>query len=288
MTKEYIFNLLDKAIHHISENFCSEERECYLDDELDGRLPFEYAIDSGISKAVILVKGAPFVIKIPFFKRFDDSCYQEDWDIWDEKREDAFAAFAKKKAQELGVEKYSLTRSDYVRIDEEFRKENPEPNDEDYDFYYDLEGASNIDLGPNADPAIPDWDYCRLESVIYQLAVEEGLGAYFAEEAYLGSIDNTPVYYQTRCIPMSEMGIDIGTPEYTKKEKYSRAVCADLKIPCFDAVWIADFLDLYGADELQRLNDFLDRYQIGDLRRCNIGYLDNAPILFDYSGYREW
>ena len=156
------------------------------------------------------------------------------------------------------------------------------------DFYYELEGASNINLGPNIEPAIPDWDYCRLESVIYQLAVEEGLGAYFAEEAYLGSIGDSPVYYQTRCTPLTEMTIDRDSREYKRKENKSRKVCEKLHIYCFDEMWIADFLEMYGKKEFKRLNDFLERYEISDLRRCNIGYLDKAPILFDYSGFREW
>ena len=244
MTKEQVFELLDKAITHIDENFNAEEREFFLDDPLRmANLPFEFSIDSGISKAVILIKGEPFVIKIPFFKYYDDD------DYWVEEEEE--------------------------EIDEDR-------------FYYDLEGASNINLGEGIEPAIPDWDYCRLESVIYQLALEEGLGAYFAEEGYLGTIDNTPVYYQTRCIPMSDMTIDYDSAEYEKKSNKSRKICENLKADCFNALWISDFIDMYGEEEFKRLNTFLKRYEIEDLRMANIGYLDGAPILFDYSGYRVW
>ena len=288
MTKEQIFELLNKAVSHISENFCYEEREYYLDDQLEGKLPFEYSIDAGISKAVILVKGAPFVIKIPFFKMFNDECYQDDWNLWDELRDDAVEEFAQRRKEETNNENYILSREEIDFAVEQFEKENPEPSEDEYDFYYDLEGASNINLGEGVLPAIPDWDYCRLESVIYQLAVEEGLGAYFAEEAYLGSIGDSPVYYQTRCIPLTEMTIDRDSREYEKKASISRKTCEKLHIYCFDEMWIADFLEIYGEEEFKRLNDFLERYEISDLRRCNIGYLDNAPILFDYSGFREW
>ena len=237
MTKEQVFNLLNKAITHIGENFNAEEREYFLDDPLrDANLPFEYSIDSGISKAVILIKDTPFVIKMPFFKYYDDACYWSD----------------------------------------------------DEDFYYDLQGASNINLGINSEADIPDWDYCHLESVIYQLALQEGLGAYFAEEGYLGTIDLTPVYYQTRCTPMSEMTIDYDSADYEKKSNKSRKICENLKVDCFNSLWISDFIDMYGEEEFKRLNTFLERYEIKDLRICNIGYLDGAPILFDYSGYRDW
>lgn len=246
MTKEQVFELLENAIFHIGENFNADDREVYLDDPLqDANLPFEFSIDSGISKAVILIKGASFVIKIPFFKYYDGDDY---WTAQEEEEEE---------------------------IDESR-------------FYYDLEGASNINLGEGVEPAIPDWDYCRLESVIYQLALEEGLGAYFAEEGYLGTIDNTPIYYQTRCTPMSEMNIDYDSAEYEKKSNKSRKICENLKAVCFNALWISDFIDIYGEEEFKRLSAFLERYDIEDLRAANIGYLDGAPILFDYSGYRGW
>ena len=45
MTKEQVFNLLEKAISHIDEKFNSEERDIYLDSQLeDAQLPFEYSI----------------------------------------------------------------------------------------------------------------------------------------------------------------------------------------------------------------------------------------------------
>jgi hypothetical protein len=289
MTKEQVFNLLNKSISHINERFCAEERELYLDDQLEvADLPFEYSIDSGITKAVIIIKGASFVIKIPFFKIWYEDSYSDAHYDWEESQDEAIAEYADKRRQETNDPNYVLTIEEIIKCRAAFEKEYPEPQADDEQFYYDVEGASNIDLGEGADPAIPDWDYCRLESVIYQLATEEGLGAYFAEEAYLGTIDNTPVYYQTRCTPMSSMSIDYDNEENSKKSATSKQVCKDLKIDCFNPIWIADFINVYGIEEFTRLNKFLNRYEITDLRTCNIGYLDGAPILFDYSGFRDW
>ena len=289
MTKEQVFNLLECAISHISERFCAEEREIYLDDQLEAaNLPFEYSIDAGISKAVILVKGESFVIKMPFFKIYEDDFYSDAHLEWEEARDENLKRYAAKRILETNNPNYILTLEEIVACNNAYEEKYPEPQSDDDGFYYDVEGASNINLGEGVEPAIPDWDYCRLESVIYQLAVEEGLGVYFAEEGYLGTIDKTPVYYQTRCIPMNSMSIDYNSKEYKEKAKKSEKVCEKLKISCFNEVWIADFIDLYGEKEFKRLNNFLDRYDIGDLRTCNIGYLDKAPILFDYSGYRGW
>ena len=289
MTKEKVFELLNNAISHIGANFNSDEVESYLNDQLtEGNFPVgEYSIDSGISKAVIIIQGAPFVIKMPFFTIYESSTYDEDLRSWEQGLDEAINEYAKKRVIETGNEEnYILTHEELQLIRKQYKEYNPEPTTEDY--YYEIEGASNINLGDNIEPAIPDWDYCRLESVIYQLAVEEGLGAYFAEEGYLGTIDQTPIYYQTRCIPMSSITIDYRSKEYAQKESKSKSICDKLQIPCFDEVWISDFIDCYGEEEFKRLNSFLNRYEIEDLRRCNIGYLDNAPILFDYSGYRDW
>lgn len=289
MTKEQIFNLLDKAISHIGENFNAEEREVFLDEQLTQKnFPVgEYSIDSGTSKAVIIIKGAPFVIKIPFFKIYDDSDYCDAYSIWEDKKEDAYIKYISKRQDELNDEDYTPSNEEMHSFFKEWTMANPEPEEDNELFYYDIEGASNINLS-GQENEISDWNYCQLETILYNLAVEEGLGAYFAEEGYLGTIDQTPIYYQTRCIPMSSLSFDYNSKEYKQKEKKSKAICNKLNIESFNHIWIADFIDLYGEEEFKHLNDFLDRYEIGDLRTCNIGYLDGAPILFDYSGFRDW
>lgn len=289
MTKEQVFNLLEKAISHIDEKFNSEERDIYLDSQLENaNLPFEYSVDSGTSKAVILIKGEPFVIKMPFFKIYEDDYFSEDLGAWENEKDNAVAKGEREKRIQLNNPDYLLSKEELDEIIKEFEKKNPEPDPSSDIYYYDLEGASTIPLNSNEVVTIPDWDYCALESLIYELAVEEGLGAYFAEEGWLGDIDNTPVYYQTRCTPMTSISIDYNSKEYKQKEKHSRSICDKLDVCCFNEVWISDFINLYGEEEFKRLNDFLERYEIGDLRSCNIGYLDRAPILFDYTDYRGW
>lgn len=291
MTKEEVFQVLEKTIKHISSNFCAEYGEEELQEYLfpvRASLPFQYSIDSGISKAVILIQGVPFVIKIPFYQFYDNDSYEEDYHYWMQELEEQKEEFAQKRRIETNNENYILTQAELDNIYELYSQEVLEPFYGDERYFYDLEGASCINLGPDVEPAIPDWDYCRLESVIYQLAVEEGLGAYFAEEQYLGTIDNTPVYYQTRCIPLSECSIDYNSKDYIQKRTMSRTACKKIDMYCFNEIWIADFIQQYGEAELKRLHDFLIKYEIDDLRPSNIGYLDGAPILFDYAGYRSW
>ena len=273
MTKEELFNMLDKAIDNISEYFCFEEEEDFKYQLKDASLPFSYSIESGISKAVLLIKDLPYVVKLPFCKIYDEDGYCDAHYEWQEEY-DAIAnnekGLSKEEVQELLLK----------------HSENEPEGGEDR-FYLPLEGATHCALESLKNA--PDWDYCNLECAIYEEAVKQGLGAYFAEEGYLGHLScNHPVYYQQRCIPLSSLEIDYCGEDYQKKSSRARTSCEKLNIYCFNPYWINDFIEMYGEDELKRLNEFIVEMDIGDLRDCNIGYLDGAPILFDYSGFRYW
>lgn len=282
MTKEDVFRILEKNIHHISENFNAEEVDVLLTDPLrDSLPPFEFSVDAGISKAVIIIKGAEFVIKIPFYKWYDECAFDCDISNWEVDRDEYLSLKAKEKGED-----YVLSKAEIVELTNEFIEEHPMPEDDER-YYYDLYGANNIDLD-GAEEFLSETDYCALECIIYDLAEAAGLGAYFAEEGVLGEIDNTPIYYQTRCTPMRDMDINYNSRENMRKSDMASTFCEKHDIGCFNDIWIADFIETYGEEELIRLNKFLDKYEIGDLRTANIGYLDGAPILFDYSGYRDW
>lgn len=132
-----------------------------------------------------------------------------------------------------------------------------------------------------------DWDYCEAEMNLYNAAVEDSVDTYFAAEGLLGYIDNYPVYWQQRCIPFSSLDKDSSEASRHRSEQ-SKEKCRKLGVLCFNPLWIADFIDAYGEDELQRLDDFLRTWGIDDLRSCNIGYISGLPIIFDYSGFNEW
>jgi hypothetical protein len=274
MTKEKLFELLDKAIDNISDSyFCDEEREMLTYQLKDAKLPFSYSVESGISKAVILIKDFSYVIKIPFNSIYNEDAYCDAHYDWEEEYDNIKANSANLPLEE--VERLLLEHS---------RRE-PEGGED--QFYYPLEGATHcaLDSLENA----PDWDYCNLECAIYEEAVKQGLGAYFAEEGWLGNLScNHPVYYQQRCTPLCSLELDYCGEEYEIKSKRARTTCEKYNMDCFNPYWINDFIDIYGEDELRRLNEFIKEMDIGDLRDCNIGYLDNAPILFDYSGFRYW
>ena len=287
MTKEQLFEMLDNSIDSIHEHFCDEECEWILTDQLRGNAHFpiqNWVIENGISKAVLLIKGESFVVKFPFYCLYENDNFCDDLYDWEEARDNAFAeAIAKKEAK---GEEPILTQEEADILNENFKAAEPDSSNDKY--YTPIEGASyyiseDIQISE-------DWNYCELECAIYEEAVKRGLGMYFAEERLMGTLtcSGLPVYYQTRCTPLCNLEYDYASAEYERKSEKAHLTCKELDAYCFNPLWIADFVEQYGKEEFRRLSLFLDEMCIGDLRDCNIGYLDGAPILFDYSGFRHW
>lgn len=152
----------------------------------------------------------------------------------------------------------------------------PEPQLE--DFYYPFEFANTPCItGKNT------WDYCALEVAIYEDAIEEGVAQYFAKEWQVEQIDEIPIYAQDRArILDDDEKWDADISEKTTKK------CAQLDLRCFNPMWIADFFEAYGEDEFVKLSKFLEKHQIHDLHSGNLGYINDMPVIVDYSCYREW
>lgn len=288
MTKEKVLEILNDAITYLPSYFCNEECECVIKDVLqENNVPFKFSVENGISKAVILIKGADFVIKLPFSHYYNEDAYCDAHYEWEERKDTILMNAREKKMRETGNPEALLTQDEIDELLQDINSEEPEGSDE--AWYYELEGAATGIDAIDIDDEF-DWNYCNLEVEIYKAAVEQGLGAYFAEEGYLGELTEShhPVYYQQRCIPLCSLEYDYSSEEYQKKSTRARRTCEENSIDCFNPLWVADFLDHYGVSELRRLNEFIQEMRIGDLRDCNIGYLDGAPILFDYSGFRQW
>ena len=205
--------------------------------ELQEKLGDDIYIDSGVSKAVLLIKGLNKVVKIPFNSIFDEDSYDEA-----------------------------------IKCEEVCE----DPKIEDFMFDFEYANTDNKALTSS-------WDYCALESCIYELAEEEGLELYFAEEYRYNAKLPWRIYIQTRC-EMLEEDDRYSDQELSKISTY----CTKNNLFCFNRYWIADFISAYGEEEFKRLSDFLTKYRIKDLHGGNLGYLDGLPVLVDYSCYREW
>ena len=227
----------------------------------------KHSFDNGATKAVIILKGEPYVIKIPFSCRYNDDYFEDRVHDYQEEH------------KELD---YSQCVDAIVNSTEE----------SDFIYGYEMAFSERLDesILSKYEHLLTGNDYCALEMCYYLNAVEEGLSDYFAEEELLGYVGSTPIYIQQRAVPFYSHyeTIDSDTSRDSDRSVTTRKKCREMECFCFDETWIADFFDAYGENEFKRLSSFLDRFEIGDLRRANIGYVDGRPILFDYAGYNEW
>lgn len=286
MTKEQVFKLIEKAISGVPAYFCDDQAPVLHDELRDAKLPFNWSAASGISKTVILIEGVNYVVKIPFTHLFDEDYYDDAFNEWQEERDNAFEKAWIEKKKRFGED--ALLPSP-VEVETLLNIElAPEPDCE-YEYYCQPIIGATYCNGVQI-PREQDWDYCSLETAIYQEALKRGLGQYFAEEGLLGYLqDGHPVYYQQRCVALCDSEeYDWNSEEYQRRSTSARQTCEKFNTYCFNAWWIADFVETYGEEEFKALSDFLREMQIDDLRDCNVGYLDGAPILFDYSGFRQW
>ena len=171
--------------------------------------------------------------------------------------------------------------SDYSYWDSgEAGEDYAEPMEEDYFVKFDSAISDKVETSSN-------WDYCELECAFYEAAYEEGLAQYFAKEELYAMVLDQPIYIQERVVPL-DVEISSSRKAYTEETRETSKRCDELDIRCFNSIWITDFFNCYGETEFVKLSKFLKKMNIYDLHSGNLGYLHGAPILLDYSDFREW
>ena len=138
------------------------------------------------------------------------------------------------------------------------------------------------------------YDYCRLETELYNLAKEAKLDAAFAEEIHYRMIGNIPIYLQAKAESFDGVTEDAyyhryNTLDNNTKEKYKTLEDKYYGSNCLPArTFNMALLDHFGIDFLKNLFEFLEVYSIDDLTLNNLGktVIEGAPVLIDYCGYR--
>lgn len=131
-----------------------------------------------------------------------------------------------------------------------------------------------------------DWNYCELESEVYNLALETGVEEFFASTEFLCSINDIPVYVSEKMDNVTK-GYDYSSPE-AEEENWRRAVnfVKGNKGTPFSTEYIDTLIRGYGEEKVQKLIDFVSSVGISDFHPGNWGYDKNYRIrLLDYSGY---
>jgi len=151
-------------------------------------------------------------------------------------------------------------------------------NEDEYNEYYgycfkEFSGA----------PLDNDWNYCAAESEIYKLAKEEGIEDLFAKTEFLGRVNDLFVYTQEK----AEM-FDYCKTTLSKEDSISiQKKMKDISSPIRSEVWVYDFINYYNEELFDELCAFLNKYEINDMHSGNIGYIEDRPVLVDYSAFHS-
>jgi len=130
------------------------------------------------------------------------------------------------------------------------------------------------------------WDYCLTEVLRYKTAVSHGLGRCFARTEYFGAINGYPIYIQEKC----DVFRHTNNISHTKKaHNTTLKASGELDFDGFiDIDWLTDFRLYYGSVMLRRFTKFIiNNGWEDDLRIDNIGYINNRPVLIDYSSFLD-
>ena len=128
------------------------------------------------------------------------------------------------------------------------------------------------------------WDYCASEQIRYSVAKENNLNQYLAETKMICFIGTRPIYIQEKCTVFSQTSHKTYSLEEHKK---TYSLCGD-DADRINPDWLTSFLYTYGEEEAKKFVDFIHKLDWDDdLRSDNLGFLNNKPVVIDYSGFWE-
>ena len=140
--------------------------------------------------------------------------------------------------------------------------------------------------GANLGGIESEWDYCELESRVYDLALESEVEEFFASTEFLCCINDIPVYVSEKMD--HTCNYNDYSNETEEEETWRRAVdfVKEHKDTPFSTEYIDALIRGYGEEKVQKLIDFVSSLGISDFHSGNWGYDRNYRIrLLDYSGY---
>ena len=141
-----------------------------------------------------------------------------------------------------------------------------------------------------ADSIKTSWDYCAVEVERYKKAKKYKLNSYLAKTIYIGTINNYPIYIQKKCITFDSVQnlFDKSCFSPFDKQKCLNIIEKYYQPYKINLYWLIDFMKCYGENQLISFLHFLSINEWDDdLRNENIGYINNYPVLIDYSGFWE-
>lgn len=178
------------------------------------------------------------------------------------------------------------------------------------DVWYEF-GASRIVLGYNDgeyvfkmdDDFADEEDFTKKEYEVYQLAKEEGLAEYFAEEVFVGTY--VVGKYEVEVYAMERANIDYDGNSERGRESRFREYCEDNGIinpnaevediffshvySNWDEGSAEDMFSVaseeWGYSEAYKVQRFCEDHEVNDLHAGNWGYVDDRWVITDYAGF---
>lgn len=119
-------------------------------------------------------------------------------------------------------------------------------------------------------------DLCRIEVGLYEKALHRGVEKAFTDVCYLGLVNGYPIYAYPR--------VDVMFSDIDLNNSSCESDMASDRVP-MDSEHLFEFLRVYGKTFFDRFVKFLEDFEIDDLHCDNIGYIENNPVVLDYSGF---
>ena len=165
------------------------------------------------------------------------------------------------------------------------------PFDGQYDYHYDTEDETEYKTWYPFTKAgrifsVDDrWDYCEVEVVIYERAIDSEVEDFFVETMQIDEVLGRPIYIQKKALSIEEGG-DSGK-ESSPEAKKNRCYCKP-EHEWLEPTWIEAAIDFYGLEKVIDLKNFIDDYCLKDFHNGNVGYTsEGKPVIIDYAGWRD-
>ena len=131
-------------------------------------------------------------------------------------------------------------------------------------------------------------NYCQLEADIYEMAVKENIGEFFAPCYFLENYDDVRIYVMERAeMAYGRLYSDLyeRLSSEGRSDEEAEEILEEVE-DCNEYVeWLFPYYTNY--EKFDALINFLESAHVNDLHSGNIGYINDRVVLIDYSGFHK-
>lgn len=130
-------------------------------------------------------------------------------------------------------------------------------------------------------------NYCDDELYYSEMFENAGFGDLIAKVKLGNVIPETHIqmYIQEK----ARIYHDWGSLEKASEDSQSKAkdIINDIYVDELEEEWLADLIEYCGEDRARDFLNYIDELGINDLHSGNVGYINDAAVLIDFSGYYD-